>query len=856
MNIKIISFFIFFLFLQSQNTVKVIPSKEYEAGWIHRFFFGDHWRDLWTSEINVPVLDLEQFEGGLIAYKKGGGFQTKSLRFKSKSGKIYKFRSINKDPKKVLDPVLQESFVADIVQDQISTSHPMAAVITAPLLSAVGILNAEPIIVYLPDHDNLAAYREEFAGLLGTLEEHPDDYDNDLLNFANSDKIKSTFDLFDKMRKSSKHQFDQNEYLKARLMDFLLGDWDRHQDQWKWAGFKNEDNTWTWKAIPRDRDQAFSRYDGIIPRVAARVVPQIESFDSWYPLVENLSWSGRYVDRRVLNKIKKTEWDSICQFIQNKISNREIELAARKMPELWFQKEGKRLINLLKIRRDHLHEISEDFYNYMFEYVHIYGSNDEELLEIKRLNKDETLVQIYDYKKKKKGKGRLIYDRNFKRSETKEIRIFLDNGNDITYIQGDAESGIEIHIVGDKGEDSYLSESTVKSKLLGIFPVKQTKTYIYDEEQDSKLMLKDDTKFIHKKMNKFNSPEERYEPKVHDYGYDWKWGSWSSYNDEDGIILGTGAILYHYKLFNDPYDYRLSARAAYSSKSKSPHFELAGKFYEWVKGYYFDIKTLYSELDFNRFYGLGNNFDIVLDDENSFYLTKQTRLQTDIAVFKEYDKYEYGLTVKFVQSKFDRKEKSILNDIDLQGLEKMDLIGFKFTYRYNSVKKLKKFPRSGYFTELTSSYWPELKTRYNFREFSADLRSYSKLHENIEFSNRFYLNKIWGKYPFFFSRFLGESQILRGFPKERYAGDLAIVFNQEFKLRLFQLKIIIPGEFGFQAFHDLGRVYLEDDINDNWHYNYGFGFWLSYFNDDIFLNPAIAFQKNDSRFLFQFGYSF
>jgi hypothetical protein len=36
----------------------------------------------------------------------------------------------------------------------------------------------------------------------------------------------------------------------------LIGDWDRHDDQWRWAAFDEGKHT-VFKAIPRDRDQAF-----------------------------------------------------------------------------------------------------------------------------------------------------------------------------------------------------------------------------------------------------------------------------------------------------------------------------------------------------------------------------------------------------------------------------------------------------------------------------------------------------------------------------------------------------------------------------------------------------------------------
>ncbi|RPI66505.1 MAG: hypothetical protein EHM47_16500, partial [Ignavibacteriales bacterium] len=123
-----------------------IPGPEYEAGWLHKIFFGAHWRDLWITPVQAEVLDLNNFAGGLTPIEKGGGYQTKSLRLKGEDGRIWKFRSINKDPKKVLPPELQESLVGDILQDQISTSNPLAPLIVAPILDSLGILQAKPTL--------------------------------------------------------------------------------------------------------------------------------------------------------------------------------------------------------------------------------------------------------------------------------------------------------------------------------------------------------------------------------------------------------------------------------------------------------------------------------------------------------------------------------------------------------------------------------------------------------------------------------------------------------------------------------------------------------------------------------------
>ncbi|MBL8016292.1 MAG: hypothetical protein JNK43_03395 [Ignavibacteria bacterium] len=148
---------------------EVIPAARYEAGWLHEFFFGSHWRDVWTTKVKVGVIDLSKYGGGLTPDEKGGGFQTKSLKFKGADGRTYKFRSLDKDPKKTLPVELQESIARDVVQDQISSSNPYAGFVVNSILDAVGVYHSDYTLALLPDDPLLGEYRKEFAGLLGIM---------------------------------------------------------------------------------------------------------------------------------------------------------------------------------------------------------------------------------------------------------------------------------------------------------------------------------------------------------------------------------------------------------------------------------------------------------------------------------------------------------------------------------------------------------------------------------------------------------------------------------------------------------------------------------------------------------------
>ncbi|MCE7855954.1 MAG: hypothetical protein DYG97_05325, partial [Ignavibacteria bacterium CHB3] len=277
--------------------------EHYAASGFYEFFFGKHWRDVWTTPVRVEVLDLNTFSGGLIPTERGGGMQTKSLRFQSVNGKIWKFRSIEKDPSKVLPEDLKESIAEDILQDQISSANPYASLVVSLILKSLNVLEAEPKLVFLPDDEKLGEFQEEFGGMLGFIEEHPSEGSDGLPGFENAIDVKGTYKLFDHLAVKRSQKIDAEGFLKARLIDIILSDWDRHMDQWRWAKYErniNGESKSIWKPIPRDRDQVFSKYDGLFPTIADYVIPQITDFEVDFPQVEDLTWNGRFLDRRVL----------------------------------------------------------------------------------------------------------------------------------------------------------------------------------------------------------------------------------------------------------------------------------------------------------------------------------------------------------------------------------------------------------------------------------------------------------------------------------------------------------------------------------------------------------------------------
>ncbi|MGS4768140.1 hypothetical protein ACLGJF_19435, partial [Acinetobacter baumannii] len=79
--------------------------------------------------------------------------------------------------------------------------------------------------------------------------------------------------------KDNDDHIDQPSVLRARLLDNFVMDFDRHEDQWRWAT-RDTGKGKLYYAIPRDHDQVFFVSQGIIPRFAAKpwFVPELQGF--------------------------------------------------------------------------------------------------------------------------------------------------------------------------------------------------------------------------------------------------------------------------------------------------------------------------------------------------------------------------------------------------------------------------------------------------------------------------------------------------------------------------------------------------------------------------------------------------
>src|SRR3954470_835225 len=104
--------------------VSLPAGKQYKASNSKMFWWGEHYRREWITEVRFPILNLDTARGGLTPQKVGGGHQTKTLRLLGGDGREYVLRTIDKSLDVLIPDEFKGTFVNDLVNDQISTAHP------------------------------------------------------------------------------------------------------------------------------------------------------------------------------------------------------------------------------------------------------------------------------------------------------------------------------------------------------------------------------------------------------------------------------------------------------------------------------------------------------------------------------------------------------------------------------------------------------------------------------------------------------------------------------------------------------------------------------------------------------------
>ncbi|WP_026755770.1 hypothetical protein [Sediminibacter sp. Hel_I_10] len=337
---------------KTYDSVLVAASTIYDASLVKRFMQGNNYRDAWATPTVVPVLYLDTLYGGVTIVKEGGGHQTHSLKLEDSIGTEYTLRSINKDPTPLIPEIARTLKLENVIVDGISAQHPYGAILTAALADAVDVLHTRPKVVFLPKQPGLTTYNDAFGDRLFLLEYEPKgpnnwtDLDN-VFDIADTDNLQEH-----KQELGAALTVDKRAVIRARLFDFLIGDWDRHAKQWGWVVQDLGDRKIA-RPIAADRDNAFFSNDGVLPKILSSryLVPRLRPYDEDIDFMEGLVYP---FDRYFLIDTDMALFTSEAKALQQLLTDEVIANAFKVWPDQITKLDAEAITKKLKQRREDL----------------------------------------------------------------------------------------------------------------------------------------------------------------------------------------------------------------------------------------------------------------------------------------------------------------------------------------------------------------------------------------------------------------------------------------------------------------------------------------------------------------------
>lgn len=832
------------------DTVVVAPGPDYEAGGLHRFLWGAHYRDAWTTSIRVPVLDLGEYAGGLTPLSAGGGLQTRSLWLQGADGRPYAFRSVYKNAELLVPEVFKDTYVEDIAQDQMSTQFPAGALVADSILQAAGVPHTRLSLFVLPDDESLGRFREEFASVLGLLQERPVEGAPGVLVVANARRVIESPELMELVQNSPNERVDSRAYLRVRLLDVLLGDWDRHPGQWNWADF-GRDSTAGWRPIPRDRDQVFARFDGLLPSAGRVRFPALSSFGPKYDKMLHLHYNARFTDRRFLTELEGPVWDSTAAHLSALITDDVIDGAVGRLPPEIQAVSGEFLTTSLRSRRDKLTQAAADFYALMAKEPYVHATNADEIAEIEGTAEGTVSVSI----RADSPGSKPYFRRTFMRGETKEIRVYLHGGADRAVIRSTGRLPVLVRIIGGSGDDEFA------------FEVPTGNIKLYDFRGENRV-TGEGTAGINTKPYPdapLIPPPASKPPPQHWGGLGFPTAS-IGYNPDYLLILGSGYNWYDYGFRKDPYASLIKLDGAVAVTGRAGIFFQAD-FRHGNSQLFNPVGFKASSLEILHFFGIGNDTELPpgLDSSDDFFDVEFTVVRGEGGLGIDLGSLAdlvVGVEGGFAHTEDDDPDR-IIGALfpDLYGVGDFTSAGTFLRFDLETSQPglfARAEPKVRASFHVKGSLYPailDVVETYGTAEAAGAVRVPIGLRRS-EIGFRVGGKKTWGLTPWYDLAFIGGLRSLRGWRTQRFAGDASLYGSGELRVDLFDYRLLFPSTFGILGLYDIGRVWVDGESPGGWHTGYGGGIWIALRGTRSALSIAYATSTEDSGLYVTMGFAY
>jgi len=475
--------------------------------------------------------------------------------------------------------------------------------------------------------------------------------------------------------------------------------------------------------------------------------------------------------------------------------------------------DGATLARTLKIRRDKLVTEALSYYAFLAHEVEIHATNAAEIVDVTRIDDHHVDIAI-----RSRAPGSLPYfHRTFDDAETSEIRLKTWGGNDRVILRGEGEPDITFRIVGGTGDDEIV-DSTRSGRVA-----------FYDDAGRNTLTSVRGSGLNSRPYSEWiGSDSSRYPPR--------EWGTWwrpipsFSLGSDLGLVVGAGFIRTRYGFRKSPYASNVTGRLAYATGASALSAELTADVRRENRIQYWRLRLLASGTETPRYYGLGNQ-STPAGDANYHKVAQQLYAIEPSAV------WSLGRQITLAAGPLARWSRTSQNSgrfiaslgDTLYGAGEFGQLGGRLAVRLDSRDKASNSRRGVLVTgegRLFPGLW-DVTSSFGSLETSAETYLSADIPLAPTLALRAGGKKLWGTFPFHESAFVGGPSSLRGYYKQRFAGDASLTSSAELRLTLAQTHGLFPALWGIFGNGDAGRVYVHGSSPGGWHTGVGGGVWVA-----------------------------
>lgn len=810
----------------------------------YKFLWGKHYRSVYGQEVKVRNVLLDTLFGGLIPVSLEGSNQSKFLWLEDSKGKQFVMKGLKKSATRLIQSLAFEeqsiendfknTFTEDFLLDFYTSSHPYTPFAVSSLAKAVGINHTNPQLFYVPKQKALGEFNANYGNELYLIEEHPMDKFKSYSSFGRPIAIVHTDTVLANIVADEKYEVDEVAYVRARLFDMLIGDWNRHADQWRWGEFREKGKI-IYRPIPRNRDQAFPKYGGLALTLIL-TTPDLRHIRSFKPDIGNIKWFNQQsyaLDLKLLKTADAKMWNDQADFIKNNLTNEEIDKAFKLLPTEVQDQNLEEIKRILRLRKGKLDEFATRYFKVLQRTVLMVGTNERDKFVIYRQPQGKTEVHVY---RLIKGREELQYVRVFDKKETKQIWIYGLEQEDVFVVKGKERKSIRVKIIGGNDNDSYTIES---GKKVAVFDYESKPNVFEIDDKTSKIL------------------SDSYEMNTYDYKKP-KFNAFAGipnigFNPDDGVKIGISTTFKVNSFIRNPFSQRHNLRANYYFATQGYEFKYNGIFPNSINNWRVEIDAIVTGPNFSsNFFGFGNETQNSQKDLGLDY----NRVKIQTIGFAPSLNWQgvggafFSGTLNLRSMQVDRTSGRFIADnlaandpvFDTQNYVALQArYGFEnYDNTAHPTMGVKFYIEAGYELSLKSpnKRVPHAETAFGFshRITKSDKLVFGSLAKmRMLFSD---------EYVFYQMAELGGNADLRAYRFQRFLGKQSFFVSSDLRYKFGKLKNdLVPVTYGLLAGFDTGRVWLKNDASTKWHNSFGVGLWLN--GIDIVTAKASYFQGGD-----------